>query len=76
MPQPAFEKTDEISRLDQDLKPDELAYINHYIAYADILLSEPDEEEEAAAPVESARSNVVELPRSPERDDDGNGKAA
>jgi hypothetical protein len=52
MPMPAPEKTDEISELDPNLRPEEQSYVNHYLGYADILLNAP-----------GTPSNVIELSR-------------
>lgn len=82
MPKPAPEKADEVSDLDHDLRPDEKAYVNHYIGCADVLLNEPDQE---SAQSRSLLPNVVELPQmqDPEQAEEtedaernGNGKAA
>jgi hypothetical protein len=61
MPKPAPEKADEVFELDHDLRPDEQAYVNHYIGYADVLLNDPNQEE--AAQLKSLHTNVIELPR-------------
>lgn len=79
MPKPAPEKADQVFDLDHDLRPDEQAYVNHYIGYADILLNH--EAEEGVQP----QSQVIELPRMQEPepteepgsdDNEDNGKAA
>jgi len=54
LPQPALEKEDLIAELDPNLTPEEQAYVNHYVAYADVLLNEPEEQ---------TPPNVVEMPR-------------
>lgn len=58
---PAPEKEDQVFELDHDLRPEEQAYINHYIGYADILLEEP--EEGPSSRPESLHANVIELPQ-------------
>jgi hypothetical protein len=76
MPKPAPEQADELSKLDHDLRPDELAYVKHYVGYADILLNELPEEEDGASASKSPQSNVIELPKMQDPESDGNGKAA
>ena len=60
LPQPAPEKEDLIAELDPNLTPEEQAYVNHYVGYADVLLNESEEED---APVQQKPDNVVEIPR-------------
>lgn len=79
MPNPAPEKADQLSQLDPDLRPDEQSYVSHYLAYADKLLNEPEEETPPCGP-KSHRSNVIELPKTqkpmdPDPDDES-GNAA
>jgi len=61
MPHPSSETEDKIARLDPDLKPDEHAYVSHFLAYADVLLHEHSPETIVATPEFS--DNVVEMPR-------------
>ena len=60
LPQPAPDKEDQIAELDPKLTPEEQAYVNHYVGYADVLLHESEEED---APSEQKPDNVVEMPR-------------
>src|SRR5215472_6041736 len=86
LPTPAPEKQDAIAELDPDLKPEEQAYVSHYIGYADVLLKEPSEppEDEAAERVTSSNKVVKmrakrESKQSEQRNgsnQDGNDKAA
>ncbi|HKD14006.1 MAG TPA: hypothetical protein VKE71_05600 [Candidatus Angelobacter sp.] len=59
LPHPAPDREDQIAELDPSLTPEEHAYVNHYVGYADVLLKESEEE----APVEHKPKNVVEMPR-------------
>ena len=59
LPQPAPDKEDQIAELDPKLTPEEQAYVNHYVGYADVLLNESEED----APTEQKPDNVVEMPR-------------
>lgn len=61
MPKPAPEREDRIADLDPDLKPEEQSYVNHYVSYADILLSQPPPE--PAPTVPEFADNVIEMPK-------------
>lgn len=61
MPKPAPEREDKIADLDPDLKPEEQSYVNHYVSYADILLSQPPPESTPAVP--EFADNVIEMPK-------------
>ena len=76
MPDPTPEIEEKIAALDPDLKPDEHAYVNHYLGYADILLHKPN------GPITATPEfvdNVTEIPKRTDEDSDSpedNGKAA
>lgn len=74
MPKPVPEKADEVLELDHDLRPDEQAYVNHYIGYADVLLKEPHQKE--AARLKSVPANVIELPQMQDPDEAEEGEDA
>src|SRR5215472_5045825 len=86
LPTPAPEKQDAIAELDPDLKPEEQAYVGHYLRYADVLLKEPPESLENEAAERKPSSNKVvkmrakrESKESAQRngsDQNGNDKAA
>ena len=59
VPDPTPEIEEKIAALDPDLKPDEHAYVNHYLGYADILLQEPKQPVTATP---EFTENVTEIP--------------
>ncbi len=73
MPKPSLEKRDEVFDLDPELRPDEQAYVNHYLGYADLLLGAPEPAAPAAIP-EPRPTNVIELPRMQDTEEPGDGK--
>ena len=90
VPDPTPEIEEKIAALDPDLKPDEHAYVNHYLGYADVLLQEPKQpvtatpeftESVAEMPDNGNNGNVTEMPKrtesgSSEQPPEENGKAA
>ena len=74
VPNPTPEIEEKVAALDPDLKPEEHAYVNHYLGYADVLLHQG--KETVIATPEFA-DNVVEMPQradaesSDEPDEDG-----
>lgn len=74
-PTPIPEKEDTLTELDPDLKPDEQAYVSHYLSYADVLLNEP-----AAKSAKPPDGKVVKIQDKREKKQseplDDNGKVA
>jgi hypothetical protein len=58
LPQTTPDEDEQIAQLDQNLRPDEQAYVRHYVGYADVLLNEA----EAPPAQNSSESNVLEMP--------------
>jgi hypothetical protein len=59
-------KEEEINALDPDLKPEEVAYVRHYLAYADRLLDNSETgsiSSDANHPSPAGEEKVVEMPR-------------
>ncbi|HEY6970319.1 MAG TPA: hypothetical protein VJA94_14015 [Candidatus Angelobacter sp.] len=78
VPDPTPDIEEKVAALDPDLKPDEHAYVNHYLGYADILLHEPHEPVTATP---EFPDNVTAMPKRAEEEapappDEENGKAA
>lgn len=75
LPGTAPEEEDKIAELDPNLKPEEHSYVNHYIAYADLMLEKgldkeeepiqepPEKDKDAEGIQEPPPGNVVEMPR-------------
>ena len=69
MPDPTPEIEEKIAALDPDLKPDEHAYVNHYLGYADILLHEP------SRPVTATPEFIDNVTEMPKRNGSGSSEA-
>jgi uridine kinase len=79
LPKETPDEDETIAQLDHDLRPEEQAYVRHYVGYADVLLNEAAEQQAETSPEES-KSNVVEMPGKGEEnagsDEDGGSQAA
>ena len=65
VPDPTPEIEEKVAALDPDLKPDEHAYVNHYVGYADILLHEPSQRTTATP---EFTDNVAVMPKRAEEE--------
>jgi hypothetical protein len=71
VPNPTPEIEERVAQLDPELKPDEHAYVNHYLHYADMLLHQQPSESITTTPEfpddisdnDNNPDNVVEMPR-------------
>ena len=77
VPDPTPEIEEKVAALDPNLKPEEQAYVNHYLGYADILLHEPSEKVTATP---EFPDNVTAMPKKTEEESpappEEDGKAA
>ena len=63
-----------IDEVDPELRPEEQGYVRHYLAYADVMLKNAEEEEEPVPAQEASSSaetdKVTEMPKAIAEDED------
>jgi hypothetical protein len=55
-----------IDEVDPELRPEEQGYVRHYLAYADVMLKNPDQSEAAEDDQPPVQDDITEIP---ERDE-------
>jgi hypothetical protein len=55
-----------IDEVDPELRPEEQGYVRHYLAYADVMLKNPDQSEAVEDDQPPVQDNITEIP---ERDE-------